>query len=317
MEQINSVANFDSDNIASSLNLLLTIVPEDLTPLEKLRWLYIKAGELFSYDYRIANNIEVAKTEIDFYKNYINRYQTCIQISYLMNLMYNNVDRNITGKVITRKGNQRGNYDVEHQANEVTLSTGEKFILDLTLDLYLIQSGCQTKEFGFSSSPDTDYDIISLRECEEMDRKLGLIKNGEYTDKRIRDLKSQLNNLDYSNMTQEEELDFKISRISSVIPSFKGYHEGKQFVNKVLREILLGTNNIAEYNLTYKHDETEDLMSCFALDTAEQKNWYVYNRALGLLKTSPTKIDTLLKGGWHTNSRTLPVLLEESQAKVK
>lgn len=132
-----------------------------------------------------------------------------------MNLVYNNVDRNITGKVITRRGNQRGNYDVELQANEVTLSTGKKF------------------------------------------------------------------------------------------------------VNKVLREILLGTNNIAEYNLTYKHDETEDLMSCFALDTAEQKNWYVYNRALGLLKTSPTKIDTLLKGGWHTNSRTLPVLLEESQAKVK
>ena len=51
--------------------------------------------------------------------------------------MYNNVDRNITGKVITRRGNQRGNYDVEHQANEITLSTGEKFILDLTLDLYL------------------------------------------------------------------------------------------------------------------------------------------------------------------------------------
>ena len=95
------------ENIINELNLILFNVPQDINLLEKIRWLYIKTGEIFSYDYRISNNIDYATTKLDFSKNYINRYQTCTQISYIFNLMLNYID-GCDSKVIERKTETRG-----------------------------------------------------------------------------------------------------------------------------------------------------------------------------------------------------------------
>ena len=153
---------------------------DNLTLLEKVRWIYIKAGELFSYDYTILDGDSVPR--VDLKEGYINSYQTCFGVSEILSMLLNHIDPGIKCNVIEREGVNRGRFEEKHRANEVIIGN-EKYILDLTLDLYLIQSGCQTKEFGFSSSPDVDYDIISLNECREMDEKMGLLKNGEYTDK--------------------------------------------------------------------------------------------------------------------------------------
>ena len=74
-------------NLVGELNLILLNIPEDLSPLEKAWLIYNKAGHVFRYDYRIANNVELAKKEIDFLTNNIDYFQTCTQISYLLNLM--------------------------------------------------------------------------------------------------------------------------------------------------------------------------------------------------------------------------------------
>ena len=52
--------DFKTENVVGELNLLLLNIPDNLSLIEKIRWLYIKVGKLFSYDYRIANDSKVA-----------------------------------------------------------------------------------------------------------------------------------------------------------------------------------------------------------------------------------------------------------------
>ena len=59
----------ESDMI-SQLNSILLTIPQDFSPLEKAWWIYKKAGLIFSYDFRVSNDIGVIYNEIDFEKNY-------------------------------------------------------------------------------------------------------------------------------------------------------------------------------------------------------------------------------------------------------
>lgn len=314
MSNIENKTNFE-ENILSSLNLLLLNIPNDLSPIEKVRWIYIKTGELFSYDYRIANDSSVAKRKIDFSSDFVGRYQTCTQISTILNLMLNNIDPKVKSKIIQRTNPTRGHYDVEHEAVEINIDNEEKYILDLTLDLYLIQSGCQTKQFGYTGDMEGTCDIIPLSECQKMDEKMGLIKYGEYTDKRISDTKSRLNAQDYSNMTDEEKLDYKINGIKYLIPKFPGYHESKQFINKLLLDIL--RYQYKEYNLTYRKENSVELVTCYQIMYDNDKSkWYLYNSQVGLINTEPKNIENMLHLGWKTNSKSIYDELENKEKRM-
>jgi len=291
------------DNIFEELHILSLSVPDNLSLIEKVRWIYIKAGELFSYDYTILDGDIVPR--VDLKEGYINNYQTCIGVSEVLSMILNHIDPRIKCNIIEREGVNRGRFTEKHKANEVIIGN-EKYILDLTLDLFLIQSGCRTKEFGFSSSPDVDYDIISLNECEEMDKKMGLIKNGEYTDKKISDLKSEIGRMDFSNKSFEEILDIKANKVSSLIPKFKGFFEGKNFINKLFKEVL--NVNYKEFNIYSE----KNMITCFEIPNGEDKHWYLYGKDIGFVKSSSEVISSLLNNGWMTRSNTLMDELEDN-----
>jgi len=311
MDDVNlHIIDLEQENIAGSLNMLLFNVPENVSLLEKIRWLYIKAGHLFSYDYRIGSNIDLAKKDIDFENNKINRYLTCTQISYLFKLMIEYLDPNLKVNIIERKGTQIRLDGVEHVANEVIMPTGEKFILDLTLDLYLIQSGCKTRQFGFTTDASGSYDIISLFECAEMDKKLGLLKDNEYTDDKINRLKELMEQEKYVNA--EEKLNKGLDIISSLTVKFNGAFEAKQYMNKLLLELL----NIpyGEFNMSYANDTGNQLSTCFHLESDKDNIdlWLIYNSEMGLIRTTEDRIVAMLNSGWTTKSNTLKHLTEES-----
>ena len=46
-------------NIIPSINFIATSMPDDLTDLEKVRYIYINLGKLFSYDYRIVADLSL------------------------------------------------------------------------------------------------------------------------------------------------------------------------------------------------------------------------------------------------------------------
>lgn len=294
------------DNVMDKLNLIMINLPNNLSTIEKIRWIYIKTGEVFSYDFRVVTNMDYAKVKIDFENDYISKYETCVQIAEVFNIMLNYID-GCESKVIERIANVRGIQGENHVANEVTLSTGECFILDLTLDLYLIQSGCQTRQFGYDSSPNKNYDIISLVECRNMDNKLGLIKNERYTDEVIEELKGDLNKKTYQN--DAEKIEDIISDISKIIPSFNGYHEGKQFVNKLFLDLL--PYSYKEFNLTYINGDEMELLTCFRILNV----WYLYDSKLGLISTNLSNLKEMLSGGWTTRSNELMSELGSSYIK--
>ena len=229
--------NVKNDNIVSDINLILFNIPENVSILEKVRWIYIKLGELFSYDYTVVSKPKEALKELTFEDNYISPYQTCIQISQIMNIILNSLGPECKSKIVETQDSVRGINNSTHKANSVEFSNGEKYLLDLTLDLYLIQSGCQTKHFGFTT-PNGEYDILPLLECEKIDKSFGIIKYGEYTDKKINDMKSRLNSIDYSSMTEDEILNYKLSMLNTLVPKFRGSHEGKMYLNKLFIEVI-------------------------------------------------------------------------------
>lgn len=304
MENVN-IKDINDNNIISDINLILFNIPNDITSIEKVRWLYIKLGDLFSYNYKVVTSKDESLRKLSFEENYLSSFETCIQISQIMDIVINGMIDGCKSRTIKCDNNFRG-IDESHVANEITFDNGEKYILDLTLDLYLIQSGCQTKHFGYTS-PNGNYDIFPLVECETIDKKLGLIKYGEYIDKKINDLKSRLNNIDYSRLTDEEILQYKINELSTITPKFKGPHEGKMYLEKLFIEVL--KTRFKEYNLTQIKDNKMNLVTVFRfIDT---DTWYIYSSNIGMIKSSKDNIKTLLNSGWNTRSNSLYEDLEE------
>lgn len=292
--------NVKNDNIVSDINLILFNIPENVSILEKVRWIYIKLGELFSYDYTVVSKSKEALKELTFEDNYISPYQTCIQISQIMNIILNSLGPECKSKIVDTQDSVRGINNSTHKANSVEFSNGEKYLLDLTLDLYLIQSGCQTKHFGFTT-PNGEYDILPLLECERIDKSFGIIKYGEYTDKKINDMKSRLNSIDYSSMTEDEILNYKLSMLNTLVPKFRGSHEGKMYLNKLFIEVL--KSRFKEYHLTLQRESIDELATIYKfIDT---DSWYLYTPNLGLFRTSKENIKSMLNSGWISKSNSL------------
>lgn len=292
--------NVKNDNIVSDINLILFNIPENVSILEKVRWIYIKLGDLFSYDYTVVSRPKEALKELTFEDNYISPYQTCIQVSQIMNIILNSLGPECKSKVVDTQDSVRGISNSTHKANSVEFSNGEKYLLDLTLDLYLIQSGCQTKHFGFTT-PNGEYDILPLSECEKIDKSFGIIKYGEYTDKKINDMKSRINSVDYSNMTEDEILNYKLSMLNTLVPKFRGSHEGKMYLNKLFIEVL--KSKFKEYHLTLQRESIDELATIYKfIDT---DSWYLYTPNLGLFRTSKENIKSMLNSGWISKSNSL------------
>ena len=300
----------EHENVMDELNAIMLSIPQDADLLEKIRYVYIKVGEVFSYDYFYLENQDTYK--VRFEEDYIDRYSTCYEISQVLALMINNIDKNnIKCEVIDRpKTFVRGDEENIHVADLVTLSTGEKFILDLTLDLHLIQSGCQTMEFGYTTMYG-DEDIISLRECEKMDEKLGFIKNGEYTDLKIKKASNELDNTDFSDKSFEEELTIKINYLNSLLVKFRGLHEAKNYIKTLLSRLV--KCNFKEFNL--RKTQTEMIAVYLISDSLGNELWYIYDMNNGLAKTTPEVIFGMLQNDWDTKRASLGEVLEDSMSR--
>ena len=301
-------------NIIPSINFIATSMPDDLTDLEKVRYIYINLGKLFSYDYRIVADESVISKPLDYADNEISRYQTCYQISEVLTVLINGLVPTCHAKVIERKINGRS-FNKEHVATEVTFKDNSKILLDLTLDLSNIQAGLRTKEFGFTTNGNNDYDIISLRECEEMDKKLGFIAD-KYTDDYIDEFKRILNNTNFSGKTKAEILDFKIRKIKEVLAKdFKGEHEAIRYINTLFNKILTNEelSTLKQFNLSYENTDELNFMAIFSFD--ELGLYYSYSNELGFNKIKASTVTNLLKSGWKTNSTSIQTIFDKDITK--
>ncbi len=299
------INNDMKEDISSEIDLIVQNLPNNLTEIEKIRWLYVKLGYVFSYNLDILKDDNAYIIDVDYKlggDTPICRFQTCHQISYLLVQIFNLL--NINSKVVVRDIPRR-NYSVDHEAVGVFLETGEKFLLDLTLDLYLIQSGCQTKEFGHSSDSESTYDILSLKEVAKIDSKLNLIPKNGYLNDEIENFKKHISFFEIN----EENFDIIINDVINKFNFlFKGEQEGKQFINKIWNDIFPSNiiNSMKEYNINHR-DENDDIqvVAVYLFRTDDFNKCYLYDNNIGLFITEPEKIIEMLDNGWKTNSISL------------
>ena len=138
----------NSDNIIPFINLIMCNIPDEITDLEKIRYIYIELGKVFSYDYRIISDESVASEPLDYERNMIGRYKTCYQISDIFTLLVNNFVPNAKAKIIERTIPGR-HFSKEHVATEVEMPNHDKFLFDLTLDLYYVQNILDLKRIPY------------------------------------------------------------------------------------------------------------------------------------------------------------------------
>ena len=300
----------NSDNIIPFINLIMCNIPDEITDLEKIRYIYIELGKVFSYDYRIISDESVASEPLDYERNMIGRYKTCYQISDIFTLLVNNFVPNAKAKIIERTIPGR-HFSKEHVATEVEMPNHDKFLFDLTLDLYNIQAGLRTEHFGFETDSVSQYDIISQKECKEMDRKLGFVQSG-YTNDDIDRVKSELSQVDFSGKTPKEIIEYKITYCKEKLSkNFVGCHEGSRYIYKVLTEVLEPEElrSLKQYNLSYSNTDSINLVSVYGF--SDVNLFYLYTGAACLNKTTPKNIYQLLKNGWKTNSVSIQSIFED------
>lgn len=307
------------ENILSDINMIIDNLDDSLTPLEKLRTIYICFGKLFSYDYRVCEDIKYGILKTININKYIGRYQTCIQIPSILCYYLNRID-GIKASVIERKlDNNRNEYGNNHVANKVEVMINEKqhetYLLDLTLDLYLIQSGCRTMHFGYEDNINGEYDIIPQIVNYEIDKKLGLLTNDNYTNRKINEIKEYISRIDFQNKSSKEILDTYIISILPLIKTFPGYHEGKQYINMIFKNVL--KTNYKEFNLYFRNGNATNFKTCFLLEYENYQKWIIYSNKLGLMSTSVDNINNMIENGWQTNSSSLKKLLNKKKVYRK
>lgn len=303
-------------DVMGDIDLLINNIPEGLTPLEKVRWIYIKLGELFSYDYRIVNDPSYGDVRRVNPSKFIGRYQSCVQISEIFSLILNSIP-DVKSNIIVRKlPDHPFAVRVEHVSNEVILNDSGKslkLLLDLTLDLYLIQSGCMTNHFGYEDDGSGTYDIIPLKDIRSMDKKISLVGDEGYTDDRIKEIKDLINSI--SDLPDKEIIEYRLSLINNLVKKFHGYHEGKQYIGMLFRE-LLGLD-YDEYNLYYHEENDINLKTVYRIKCGEAEKWIVYSNNSGFISTTKEKLNMILNQGWITNSRSLSETVNSNNSDTK
>ena len=290
------------ENIKNEILDIINSIPEDISPLEKVRYVYVKLGKLFYFDY--LNEDFKREESLDF--NEVHRVETCVQISNILSEILNRIDPNIKCRVIERKIDNK-QYEHNHMANIVTVND-EEYLLDLTLDLYFIQFDLRTSEFGFCGFKNMNLDIISLKETDEMDKKLGLYPNG-YTDDKIKEIKKELSLIDFSDKTFEEEIDYRINKFKELMNHDHGFSEGNMFIfKKLIDEVFVG---FVERNTIRKENKQK---SIYIISKKGKHVYYLYD-GVGFNKTNTREIKDLLDDGWYNKSGRLYEYVDDANLK--
>lgn len=277
------------NNIKYEILKIVNNIP-NVSPIEKVRWVYIKLGKLFSFDPKIDTSKE-ANLSMD----YIDKYETCVQISVILDEILNSIDPNIRSVIIERTINDK-KYDQEHLCNIITINDNEKYLLDLSLDLFRIHFNLRTKEFGYSGFMNYDLDIIPPSDTDEMDKKLGLYEDG-YIDESIKRTKEELSFMDFTNMTLEEEIEYRMTKVNEYLSMNDTYSESNQFLYIIALDNIIECQTI---RTIIKNNDEQRYVYIFKRNG--ETVIYIFDEHNRFYKTTKKDIEELLDNGW-TNSK--------------
>ena len=306
---LDSLAGNNKDNLKGKISMALLNMPSDVSDLAKVRYIYIKLGSMFCYDYGIINNEYIAGRKVDY--DNIDKFQTCTQIAEILSHELLGVNSNIKTKTIPRKLNNGKSHLFDHLATEVIMDdtkTGEHYelLLDLTLDLYRIQAGMQTRQFAFTTDANGSYDIIPLRECENLDKELDIYDEKGYFDIKVDEVKHELRD---SNLSTLDKLKYIKARLSK---NFSGPHEARLYYESIIRSCI-PNSDVRGFNMYYKNVSRTEFETLFIVSTDNEEDIYLLvDNNMGMVKTDVVAIYNMLDAGWETTSTTLKKLMDDN-----
>ena len=264
-----------------NINEIISQIPEDMSDIEKIRDIYLKCGELFTYnrDYIYSDLLGVSGDLYEEQFNWLivqNRKNgrikaTCNQIATGCTDAINRlrIEGKTKGNVIARNiGYVEG--EEAHVATLVSIDD-KNYFLDLYKDLYKIQRGLETKYFAPSKTildkeknshefikeqlEGIECETISEEELKRIDQKCGYCRNGVYMDDALEMLRKEMQ--DEENIKQYVK-DFDKSNRDEAIFKWKIDFICKYLMNNQ-GENSLDINEMTKYFLkTYYTILTQD-----------------------------------------------------------
>lgn len=220
--------------------------------LEIIRYIYLDLGTRFSFDNRFIpfGNSKFKQNLYRYHSRNINDLNECMRtntaicksLSYILEYVLKKFEINIeTVEDIC----EHVNYP--HVYNYIKCRDGRNFCVDLQDDINNIQTKSHTSNFGIAS-PFTPKIIISKFEQEQLDRKLGYLKENEcYTDDYLYLLHSVADGID----DFREKVGFILENIDIVPTNHMGYID-RQWHHKKILENFFNTNEFDYINNTGK-----------------------------------------------------------------
>lgn len=213
-------------------------IPDGLSIIEQIRYLYIELGKMVSFDERYWKGNSKMQKKIyrgSFHKKIedlrTDRRIICVSLS----LMFQEL---LTEIGVYASLNQPDPEDPH--MNNIVLYVGKRYVMDLQRDLEYIQTNRRTRFFGKEKMAFATFDTITEEEEEAMDRKIGYYReeNGgyDYAKDYLRDMKEQLQ---ASEMTLVQKVEFILAK-SSEFKNLAQMHivEKSKWYNLCFRECL-------------------------------------------------------------------------------
>ena len=313
--------NLDNGN-SISIEELIGQIPEGLNEIQTIRYIYIKLGKFFNYNIEFLFSDK--KTQEHVYNKKIDlkkideNSKICIHIAKYLSQAINHFVKNVNATTMIRSARTEDEGDdFEHVATKVCTSNGEKYILDLTLDLYRIQNNLCTKEFGYSSYIDDDYDIISLRELRQIDNEIGYTWNELYMDEYVEQMKKEMRDINLvkeyvinNNCEEIDEqtiLEYKVDFIlGNMDIKNNGPIEAKQYVVYAMSEILKDEEKgrVKQFNL-YNKKEKPKMTVGLRVIVNDRRIYYIREENENFRKIEFKELAELINNDWYIKSQTI------------
>ena len=174
---------------------MLDDMPEGLSDIEKLRWIYIKVCKRFSYDLEYWSKLDKSKSI--FYKSIDDikdNKVVCSTISEIFTRLSKKAGLDVKTLVVDEYGYDYG-FQHGHALNEVNIN-GQKVYCSLIYDLEKVKFGAMTRGFMIDDiEEEMGETAISDEDLQAIDDKIGYTVNGFYIEDVVGMMQDEFNEL--------------------------------------------------------------------------------------------------------------------------
>ena len=180
---------------------MLDDMPEGLSDIEKLRWIYIKVCKMFSYDLEYWSKLDKSKSI--FYKSIDDikdNKVVCSTISEIFTRLSKKAGLDVKTLVVDEYGYDYG-FQHGHALNEVNIN-GKKAYCSLIYDLEKVKFGARTLGFMIDDKEEEFAEqLISNEDLQVIDDKIGYTIDGVYIEDIVETMQDE-----FAELKDNEEL---------------------------------------------------------------------------------------------------------------